>query len=42
MKLHDPVRVVRKWRDMRTDPVHRFLDDPEGLNNGHLLSGRGP
>jgi hypothetical protein len=23
---------------MRTDPVHRYLDDLEGLNDGHLPS----
>jgi hypothetical protein len=27
---------------MCADVVLRCLDDPEGLNNGHLPSGRGP
>jgi hypothetical protein len=26
---------------MRTDPVHRYFDNPEGLNNGDLPSWRG-
>jgi hypothetical protein len=42
MKPHGSNRVVRKWHDMRTDPVLRCLDDLEGLNNGYLPSGHGP
>jgi hypothetical protein len=42
MEPHSSIRVVRKWRGMPTDPVLGCLDDPEGLNNGHLPSGRGP
>jgi hypothetical protein len=42
MKPHGFVWVVRKWHSLRTDPVHGCFDDPEGLNNGYLPSGRGP
>jgi hypothetical protein len=35
------VWVISKWRGMRADPVLTCLDDPEGLNNGYLPSGRG-
>jgi hypothetical protein len=26
------IRVVRRWHDVRTDPVLRCFDNPEGLN----------
>jgi hypothetical protein len=39
---HGSIQVVRKWRGMRADRVHRWLDILEGLNNGHMPSGRGP
>jgi hypothetical protein len=33
------VRVVRKWRGLRVDPVLRSLNDLEGLNNRYFPSG---
>jgi hypothetical protein len=27
---------------LHTDPIHGSFDDPEGLNNRYLPSGRGP
>jgi hypothetical protein len=36
------MQIVRRWHNMCADVVLRCLDDPEGLNNGHLPSGRGP
>jgi hypothetical protein len=41
MKPHGSIRLAKKWHGMRADPVLRCLDDPEGLNNGHLPSGHG-
>jgi hypothetical protein len=39
MKPHSSVRLVRKWCSMRTDPVLRCFDNPDGLNCGDLLVG---
>jgi hypothetical protein len=39
MKPHSSIRVVRRWHNMRIDPILRCLDDPEGLNNEYLPSG---
>jgi hypothetical protein len=39
MKLLDSIRVLRMWCGIRTDPVLRCFDDPEGLNCGDLLVG---
>jgi hypothetical protein len=39
MKPHDSIRVVRKWCDVRTDPVLRCFDNLEVLNCGDLLVG---
>jgi hypothetical protein len=41
MKPHDHIRVIRKWRDLRADPVLRCLDDSDRLNNRYLPSGHG-
>jgi hypothetical protein len=37
MKPHGSVWVVRMWCGMRTDPVLRCFDNPEGLSYGDLL-----
>jgi hypothetical protein len=42
MKSHGSVRVVRMWCGTHANPILRCLDDLEGLNNGHLPSGRAP
>jgi hypothetical protein len=42
MMLHGSIRVVRRWRGLRGDPICRCFDDPKGLNNGYLSSGHGP
>jgi hypothetical protein len=42
MKPQGSVRVVRRWCDVRTDPIHGCFDNLEGLNNGHLPSRRLP
>jgi hypothetical protein len=42
MKPQGSVWVVRRWCDLCADPVHGCFDNPEGLNNGYLSSGRGP
>jgi hypothetical protein len=42
MRPHGSVRVVKKWCGMRTNPILKCLDNPEGLNNGYLISGHGP
>jgi hypothetical protein len=39
MKPHGSVRVVRKWCDVRTDPILGCFDNPEVLNYGDLLVG---
>jgi hypothetical protein len=39
MKPHGYVQVVRKWCDVRTDPVLRCFDNSEALNYGDLLVG---
>jgi hypothetical protein len=42
MKPHGFIRVVKRWRGLRADPVLKCLDDPEGLKNRYLPSGHGP
>jgi hypothetical protein len=42
MKPHGSVWAVKRWHGLRVDPVHSYFDNPEGLNNGYLPSGRGP
>jgi hypothetical protein len=42
MKLYGSVRVVRRWRNLRADPIHGCFDDPEGLDDVYLSSGRDP
>jgi hypothetical protein len=42
MKPRGSIRVVRKWSGKRVDPDFKYFDSLEGLNNGHLPSGRGP
>jgi hypothetical protein len=42
MKPCNSVRVVRKLRGLRADPILRCFDDPEELNNGYLSSWCGP
>jgi hypothetical protein len=42
MKAHGRIWDVRIRRSMHADRVLRCIDDPEGLNNGHLPSGCGP
>jgi hypothetical protein len=42
MKPHGSIWVVRMWYDMRTDPVLRCFDNPEGLSCGDLLVGMVP
>jgi hypothetical protein len=32
MKLHGSIMVVKRWCDMRTDPVLRYFDNPDRLN----------
>jgi hypothetical protein len=39
MKPHGSLRVVRMWCKIRTDPVLRCFENPEGLNYGNLLVG---
>jgi hypothetical protein len=39
MRPHGSIWVVRKWCGMRTDPILRCFDNPEGLNCGDLLVG---
>jgi hypothetical protein len=41
MKPHGSVQVVRVWCGIRTNPVLRCFDNPEGLNYGNLLLGVG-
>jgi hypothetical protein len=42
MKPHGPIQVIRKWHDLRADPILRCLDNLEVLNNGYLPSWHGP
>jgi hypothetical protein len=42
MKPHSSIWVVKRLHGMQADPVLRCLDDPKGLNNGHLHSGHDP
>jgi hypothetical protein len=42
MKPHSSIQVVRRCCGVRIDPVHGCFDNPDGLNNGHLSSQRGP
>jgi hypothetical protein len=42
MKPHDSIWVMRRWCCKSTDPVRGCLDNPEGLNNGHLPSWHAP
>jgi hypothetical protein len=42
MKPHGSIFVVRRWSGLRTNPILKCLDDPDGLNNGYLPSGRRP
>jgi hypothetical protein len=42
MKPHDSVRIIRMWCRIRTDPVPKCFDNPEGLNCGNLLVGMVP
>jgi hypothetical protein len=37
MKPHGSIQVVRMWCRIRTDPVLRCFDNPEGLNYKKLL-----
>jgi hypothetical protein len=39
MKSHSSIWVVRRWYGMRTNPVLRCFDNPEGLNYRDLLFG---
>jgi hypothetical protein len=34
MKPYGSIRVVRRWRGLRTNPVRGCFDDLLGLNNG--------
>jgi hypothetical protein len=38
-EAHSSIRVVRKCCGVRTNPVLRCFDNPEGLNYGDLLVG---
>jgi hypothetical protein len=42
MKPHGSIRVVRKCCGMHANPILRCLEDPEGLNNGHMPSEHSP
>jgi hypothetical protein len=42
MKPHSSIWVVRTWCGVHTVPILRCFDNPEGQNNGHLHSERGP
>jgi hypothetical protein len=42
MKLRCSIWIIRKWCNMRVDPILRCLDNPEGLYNGYLPSWCGP
>jgi hypothetical protein len=37
MKLHGSIWDVRMWCGIRTDPILRGFDNPEGLSCGDLL-----
>jgi hypothetical protein len=37
MKPHGSIRVVRMWCGIRTIPVIRCFNNPEGLSYGDLL-----
>jgi hypothetical protein len=39
MKPHGSVRVIKMWCGVRTDPVLRCFDNPEGLDYRDLLVG---
>jgi hypothetical protein len=39
MKPPSSIRVVKMWCDVRTDPILRCFDNPEGLNCEDLLVG---
>jgi hypothetical protein len=34
MKPYGSVRVVRRWCDMHTKPIHGCFNNPEGVNRG--------
>jgi hypothetical protein len=40
MKPDGSVWVVIRWHCLHANPVYGCFDDPEGLNNGYLPSGR--
>jgi hypothetical protein len=42
MKPHSSIWIVRIWCGIRTKPILRCLDNPEGLNNRYLPIGHGP
>jgi hypothetical protein len=42
MTPHDSVQVIRRWCNLHADPIHGCFNNPEGLNNGHFPSERGP
>jgi hypothetical protein len=42
MMHHGSVQVVRRWCGVHNDPVCGCFNNPEGLNNGYLPSGRDP
>jgi hypothetical protein len=39
VKPHGSIWVVRRWRDICTDPILRCFDNLEGLSCGNLLVG---
>jgi hypothetical protein len=42
MKPHGSIRVVRMWHGIRTNPILKCFDNPEGLSCGDLLVGMVP